>query len=132
MNGRSIARTALICNASFSILCGAALALDGGPIGRALVAGAPPITGPALLALGLGLIAFGAVLIAIALRRGLNARTVLLITASDVAWVLGSLAVLGLATAAFTAAGVAAVALTALAVGVFATGQGLGAARMET
>ena len=132
MNGRSIARTALICNASFSILCGAALVFDGGPIGRVLVAGAAPIVGPALLTLGLGLIAFGAVLIAIALRRGLSARTVLLITASDIAWVLGSLAVLGLATAVFTTPGVAAVALTALAVGVFATGQGLGAARMAT
>jgi hypothetical protein len=44
--------------------------------------------------------------------------------------VAGSLLVIGLAAGAFTAAGVTAVALVALAVTLFATGQGFGAARM--
>jgi hypothetical protein len=130
MTGKSIARAALLCNAAFSAVCGLVLAVEGGTVARELFVRA---SGGAwmLVALGVGLIGFAAFLAWTATRPGLGPRQVLTFTAMDVTWVLGTLATLGLAAGAFTPAGVAATALVGLAVGVFATGQGVGAARME-
>jgi hypothetical protein len=61
----------------------------------------------------------------------LSIATVLLVTASDVAWVLGSLAGIGLVGTAFTAAGAAAIAGVAAATLLFASGQAFGAMRMS-
>ena len=130
MTGLSIARVALLCNAGFSTLCGAAFALDAEPLAAELLAGAPDVGVLGLRVLGVGLVAFSALVAWVALRRGLTAGQILLITSLDVAWIAGSLLVIGLAAGVFTAAGVTAVALVALAVTLFATGQGFGAARM--
>ena len=130
MTGLSIARVALLCNAGFSALCGLAFALDAERLATELLAGSPDVGALGLRVLGVGLVVFSALLAWVALRRGLTAGQILLITSLDVAWIAGSLLVIGLAAGVFTAAGVTAVALVALAVTLFATGQGFGAARM--
>ena len=131
MNGQAIARTALLCNASFSALCGLAFAFDGGAIAAKLLVTAPTEAALSLRILGVGLIGFAAFVAFSALRRGFSARRVMTFTVMDIAWVLATLLTLGLAPAVFTAEGVAAVALVGLAVGLFATGQGFGASRMS-
>ncbi|MFI4935902.1 MAG: hypothetical protein ACHP7N_14875 [Caulobacterales bacterium] len=130
MHGMTLARVALLANASFSLGCGLAFCLNGRVVAGLLLAGAPAAGGAVMTGLGVALLIFAVLVALVALSKRLTAKTVWALSASDVAWVLASLALLGADNALFTQAGVAAVAVVALAVLVFAMGQGLGATRM--
>ena len=83
MDGRSIARAALLGNAAFSALCGLVFLAEGGAVASLLLGAEPGVAALTIRIVGAGLVAFAALLAAIALRRNLAVRDILAITASD-------------------------------------------------
>ncbi len=118
-------RSALLGNGLFSSTTGLLLAVAPGLVGSWLGVSAPLI----LRSVGLGLVAFGAVVLQQSASRNLSGARALLITALDASWVVGS-AVLLLATPSwFSASGLLLVSGAAAAVGGFAIWQLSGLAR---
>ena len=114
----------LYVNAATSALLGLVLAVDAAPLAVWLVPWQGEVFGLGAEALtrltGVGLLPFAA-LVAWAARNVAARRTAIaVIFVADVGWVLGSLLLLALAPHAFSALGLAAVAVGAAAVAVFA------------
>lgn len=124
-SGRGALGAASAANAGFTLACGAALTL-GSPWWADQLGGGPAVL---WVALGTGLLAYAAV-VAWAAGRGPGVRLGRLFAALDAAWVVGSLAVLGVMGARFSAAGVAATAAVAVVVAAFAAAQWRAAKRV--
>ena len=116
--GRADLSAAATANAGFTVACGAALTLASSWWATQL--GRPPQA--MLVALGTALLAYATV-VAGAAGRGLGERSGRILATLDAAWVVGSIAVLGIFGSGFSAAGVAATAITAVVVGIFGIAQ---------
>ncbi len=125
-----LARTFLGLNAGFSIFCGGALVGFAGDLAGQLFAVQPVWLTAMLRALGVGLILFALDLGLMAANRRIGKSQVLLVCGADVAWIAGSVVVLTVFEAWFTATGWLVVADVAAVVAVFAAGQWVGARRI--
>ncbi|HEY6981331.1 hypothetical protein [Reyranella sp.] len=126
-------RRTLWGNAMFSAVSGAVMAILATPLARLAVhePAAPAGLDVAIVleVLGLGLIAFGAACAWIASRRILPAAWARVIFATDLAWVVGSVLVLGLPSV-WTTVGIVAVVIQALIVADIAILEYLGLRRL--
>lgn len=119
-------RTSLRANAAFSMLSGGAFALAGSAVASFLGV-SPPIL---VTGVGVNLLAFAGALLFLASRPRIAPRLALAIIAADMAWVVGTLAlVLG---DVFTTAGAAAALVVGNVVLLFAILQWIGVRRMTT
>jgi hypothetical protein len=127
-------RRTLWGNAIFSVVAGAALATFAGPFAEASAHAPVDVAGLDLAimfqALGLGVIAFGALCAWVASRGILSSAWARAIFAADVAWVAGSVLVLAL-PASWTVAGVAGIVAVAVIVADFAILEYLGLRRLN-
>lgn len=123
-------RLALVANGIFSLLSGACFVLAPSAIASIVFAYPPVVFGlsaATLVAeLGIGLLAFAALVLWTAGQSILHRGRAKLITALDVGWVLASAGLLFAAPELWTSAGLWVVVIVALAVAVFALEQTLG------
>lgn len=113
---------ALTANALFSATSGVFLLLAPAVAGRWLGVSADLV----LRLIGVGLVGFAVFIGLVVHRRPIDVAAARLITAADIGWVAGSIALLLVRASWFTSSGVAIVAAVALAVAGFATAQALG------
>lgn len=125
-----LARAFLGLNAGFSIICGGALVGFAGDLAGLLFAAQPGWLVAVLRGLGVGLILFALDLLLMAKNRRITKGQVLLVCGADVAWIAGSVVLLVVFGAWFTATGWLVVAAVAVAVAIFAAGQWVGAGRI--
>lgn len=118
----SLLRGALLGNAAFSTLTGAAALLASGPIGELM--GLPPME---LQVVGASLLPFGAALVALATRRRVDGRFALAASLADFAWVVGTPVVLWLVP--MSGVGVAMLVAIACVVAIFGALQLVGLRR---
>lgn len=114
-------------NAAFSILSGLSLLLTTGLVGGLLFAETAEWHGIALRLLGAGLIIFGIDLILMSTNSLISKGEIMLITAMDVGWIIGSALLLAVYGNLFSSDGKVAIIIVAFFVAVFAIGQYLGA-----
>jgi hypothetical protein len=121
----TLLRRVLRANGVFSTVSGVLFIADAGLIATFLgLASATPI-----VALGVGLLAFAAALFWDAAQRSISQRDARIVIALDVAWVIGSIAVVVLDPFALTTAGKWAIAIVADIVTVFAVVEYVGLRR---
>ena len=118
-------RLALRANAAFSTLSGLALAVGAPVLGPWL--GIPP---PTLAVVGLGLLPFAWLLFRNAARTPISQPEARLAVGADVAWVVGSAALLAFDPLGLSPAGRVVVVVVALCVADFALLQALGLGRL--
>jgi hypothetical protein len=119
-------RLALRANAGFSTVSGLVLAVAAPVLGPWL--GIPPL---GLAVVGLGLLPFAWLLFRNAARTPINEAEARLAVGADVAWVLGSVALVAVDPLGLTLAGRVAVVAIALCVADFALLQALGLGRLR-
>ena len=128
-------RRALWGNAIFSAASGVVMAAFSAPLARLAIQEAGAISGSdfalVLELLGLGLIVFGLACAWIASRQTLPRTWARVVFAADLAWVVGSLLVLGLPSM-WTAIGLAGMVIQALIVADFVVLEYLGLRRLGT
>lgn len=130
MGSSKLARSILGLNAAFSLASGLLLSIFAGYAARALFEfTAPPTT--TVRVTGVFLVLFAGAVAFAAARRTLAPPDVRGIAIADLAWVVGSAVLLAGFPHLLTGLGVVAVSVVASAVGAFAIGQFIGAARME-
>lgn len=130
MDHTKTARLFLGLNAAFSLLIGADLLIAAGTAAQILFAEPAAWHVMALRILGLGLILFGIDLFLMATNRFVTRQQVMLISAMDVGWILGSALLLVFAGSHFSGAGTGIIVGVALFVAAFAIGQYIGAGKI--
>jgi hypothetical protein len=117
-------RHVLLFNGGLSLGSGALLAMAAQPLGAAMVPGVSTLGGLSLwaivMAVGVGVVLFGLALLYLATRARLPAAVGRAVFLADVAWVVGSAALLLLGGGALSALAVEAIAVFAGIVAVFA------------
>lgn len=125
---KSLLRKALLSNAVFSTLTGVEMLLFPEAISRFIGFSAPG----QLRELGVSLLLFAAVVTFTATRRPIRLWAAGMISAMDIVWVLGTVALLGMRSDLFNTAGVISAALVAVVVADFAVFQIIGIRRLTT
>jgi len=123
--GQQLLRTALLANASFSIISGLTLVLAGREIVRLL--GLPDAV--SLVPLGVSLLVFAAVLVLFARKKSIKLSDAWIAVVMDAAWVIGSYPLLFMAP--FSTGGKWIVGIVAEVVMVFALLQWFGIRRIK-
>ncbi|MEM0949058.1 MAG: hypothetical protein AAGK37_16795 [Pseudomonadota bacterium] len=126
MKTMKVARTFVLLNAVFSLVMGAWFLIAADPVAGWLFAAPTSPLSTVIRVLGIGLILFSASLIVLATDRFATPRKVVLVSAMDTLWVVGSGALLLVGGHLFSPVGQVAIALVAACVAALATGQYLG------
>lgn len=127
MSDQSTARTALLANATFSILTGIACMTTAGPIAELLL-NAPPSWVPLVLRLlGVCLLGFALVVASIAMNHRVSRFWTMQIVLADLGWIVGTAVLSWLYGAHFTTTALVILWIVAGFVAIFAIGQYRGA-----
>lgn len=126
-NPSSLLRNTLLANACFSTLSGLLFTFDSKMVDEFLGLGQPMV----ILALGIGLLLFAAVLFWIGTRPQIDGKTARIIAWLDVAWVVGSVIILASGVPALSNGGWWAVAIVADIIAFFAILEFVGLRRLN-
>ncbi|MFN8442005.1 MAG: hypothetical protein U0175_14590 [Caldilineaceae bacterium] len=118
----SFLRNTLLANAIFSTLSGLLFTFDAKAVDNFLGTGMPNV----ILVLGIGILLFAAEVFWISTRPQINRTAAQVVTAFDIAWVVGSWVLLLTTLVSFSAAGWWATALVADIVAIFAICEVIG------
>lgn len=132
MSGSKIVRIFLVANAQFSAVSGMILLFAATRLADVLLVSPAAWATPALRGLGVGLLLFAAGLWLIVKAKHVNMRTVWLIVGLDLTWVVATAAGLVAFVNLLTPTGLIVVIAVAVPVALFATGQAIGALRLQT